>query len=320
MQIPGRPRRVFPDRRPVRAIPLYNGNPDHPWGLSDPWVEGGVPWLLETMIAAYRNGSGFKRFMWTLPAGRESIPFTAWPSAQWQLLDDADVGVFSRSGSVRKDLARLIEPWLEDHSQVQLIVYLGGIVKSPFNRTVDGARVPNPFSDIDLLIMHLNFDGFAALAPMGRPFQLGFWFDNSSPPEKRDKEYRVVKWLHSRSLWGGMEAVANDGTGVANHPNADFVAKVPLFGIRSFWEPVTTVLPGETPPPGLVQLTQARAQWSFDPNTSEVGFFAHAFRPEDPHGLSDQLGIEKLQNYHDRGCILGTYVERWEDAILSIAG
>ena len=74
-----RPRETWkPDRRPVRAIPMYNGS-DLDWGLNENWVEGGVPWLLKMIQAAYEKG--FRRFMWTLPAGRLNEPNVPWPSA-----------------------------------------------------------------------------------------------------------------------------------------------------------------------------------------------------------------------------------------------
>ena len=306
---------LFPDRRPVRAIPMYNGDPAHPWGLSAAWTNGGVPWLIETMEHAY--GKGFRRFMWTLPAGRFLEPHTPFPSAQWHVLDES--GIHSVSQSVRDDLHTLVGAWLKERRDARIIVYLGGVIKSAYDRDVTGAHVPNPASVADVKLMNLNFNGFLAIRPdtTTKSTWVGFWLDNSSPPEKRDGEYRVVEWLRSRGIWGGMEAVANDGIGIENNPNPGFAEKVPMFGIRSFWEPVVQYPDPNTLPPVVIALTKARAGWTFDRQKTEVGFFLHGF-PDGPFSLSEGEGHDKLQHYHDRGCILGTYVERWEDHILSI--
>jgi hypothetical protein len=304
-----------PDRRPVRAIPLYNGS-DFPWGLNQLWKEGGVPWLLATMQAAHDKG--FRRFMWTLPAGRTNEPNVPWPAAQWQLLDDSGITPSTPTSTVRRDLVNLISPWLRHRRDVQLIVYLGGIIKSAYNRDTHGAWVPDPRCPRDLRIMHLNFDGFTKLSPDHLPNQIGFWFDNSSPEEKRRKEYRVVEWLRARSLWGGMEAVANDnlldGDNSTNRPVAAYVGRVPMFGVRHFFDP--TVF--DPPAPNSAVIRDARKTWKFRSDASEIGFFLHAYHDSDPHGLSLAEGEAMLREYHNRGFILGTYVERWEDAIMSI--
>jgi hypothetical protein len=301
-----------PDRRPVRAIALYDGSADFAWGLNKHWVEQGVPWLLDTMDTACKRG--FRRFMWSLPAGRleTDVP---WPSAQWQLLDSSGI-IGTISASVRQDLANLITPWLMNHPEVQVIIYLGGVIKSAYDRTTDGAWVPDPWCPRDRRIMHLNFDGFVALSPPGR-HQIGFWFDNSSPAEKRRGEYRVVEWLRAQSLWVGMEAVANDNDNddfSTNKPIAPYVRKVAMFGVRHFYDP--TVFP--TPAPNAETLRDARARWRFDPQTSEIGFFLWGYPEQLPHGLTLSEGEAMLRNYHERGFILGTYVERWEEVIMNI--
>jgi len=301
-----------PDSRPVRVIALYNGS-CLDWGLNKDWVEYGVPWLLDTMQTAY-DEKGFRRFMWSLPAGRLET-HVPWPSAQWQLLDSSGI-TGTISGSVRQDLANLITPWLASHPEVHVIIYLGGVIKSAYDRETQGAWVPDPWCPRDRRIMHLNFDGFAALSPPGRN-QIGFWFDNSSPTEKRRGEYRVVKWLRAQSLWGGMEAVANDnvnGDFSTNKPNADYVRRVAMFGVRHFFDP--TVF--DPPAQNAAIIRDARAQWRFDPRTSEVGFFLWGYPEQGPHGLTLAEGEAMLQNYHKRGFILGTYVKRWEDAIMRI--
>ena len=199
---------------------------------------------------------------------------------------------------------------------MQVIIYLGGVIKSAHDRDVHGAWVPDPWCPYDRRIMHLNFDGFAALSPPGRN-QIGFWFDNSSLPEKRRGEYRVVKWLRAQSLWGGMEAVANDnvnGGFSTNRPNTDYVIRVAMFGVRHFFDP--TVL--ESPPDNAATVRDARAKWRFDPLTSEVGFFLWGYPKQGDHGLTSAEGETMLRNYHERGFILGTYVERWEEAIMRI--
>jgi hypothetical protein len=309
-----RPGTWTPDRRPVRAIALYNGS-NLLWGLNQQWVEGGVPWLFATMQAAHNKG--FRRFMLTLPAGRLNQPNVPWPSAQWQVLDSSGI-TGTPSGSVRQDLADFITPWLASNPDVQVIVYLGGVIKSAYDRDVQGAWVPDPRCPSDLRIMHLNFDGFAALSPR-KPSQIGFWFDNSSPEEKRRMEYRVVEWLRAQTIWGGMEAVANDnrisGDFSTNEPNEEYVKRVPMFGVRHFFDP--TVF--HTPAPNAEIVRDARATWRFDPLRSEIGFFLHAYPQQGAHGLSPEEGEDLLRQYHRRGFILGTYVERWEDAIQRVA-
>jgi len=295
---------------------MYNGS-DLAWGLNPQWVEGGVPWLLTTMQAAHQKG--FRRFMWTLPAGRLNEPNVPWPSAQWQLLDSSGI-TETISGSVRQDLADIIKPWLASNPDVQVIVYLGGVIKSAYDRDTHGGWVPDPNCLRDLRMMHLNFDGFVALSPHRLQNQFGFWFDNSSPPEKRRKEIRVIQWLRAQSLWGGMEAVANDnrisGDFSTNQPNADYVRSVAMFGVRHFFDP--TVF--HTPADNAAIVRDARATWRFDPQKTEVGFFLHGYPEGKPHGLTLDEGEAMLSQYHRRGFILGTYAARWEDAILRLTG
>jgi len=310
-----------PDRRPVRVIQMYNGSEEHPWGLNRLWVGRGVPWLLETMQAAY-DENGFRRFMWSLPAGRLNETCVPWPSAQWQVLDDCSI--YTVSDSVRQDLADIISPWLAKNPDVQVIIYLGGVIKSAYDRDTHGAWVPDPWCPRDRRIMYLNFDGFAALAPRRKQSQIGFWFDNASIPEKRRKEYRVVEWLRAQSLWGGMEPVAHDNRirsdPHTNEPNASYVGKVAMFGLRQFFDPTVD----EEPVRNASIIRDVRATWRFDPTTSEIGFFLHQYpidtlRPENtPHGLTQEQGEAMLRNYHERGFILGSYGERWEDAIKRI--
>lgn len=307
-----------PDRRPVRAIALYNGS-DLSWGLNPLWKDGGVPWLLATMQAAHDNG--FRRFMCSLPAGRVNEPNVPWPAAQWQLLDESGIATTTPASTVRQDLVNLISPWLRDRPDAQLIIYLGGVIKSAYDRDTHGGWVPDPRCPRDLRIMHLNFDGFTKLSPGRVPNQIGFWFDNSSPSEKRRREFRVVEWLRAQSLWGGMEAVANDnridGDDSTNRPDAAYVERVPMFGLRHFFDP--TVF--HDPAPNAAIVRDARKTWKFHSDASEIGFFLHAYHdsnPHVPHGLSLAEGEAMLRDYHNRGFTLGTYVERWENAIMSV--
>ena len=51
---------------------------------------------------------------------------------------------------------------------------------------------------------------------------------------------------------------------------------------------------------------------------STEGFFLWGYPEQLPHGLSLSEGEAMLRNYHARGFILGTYVERWEEVIMNI--
>lgn len=307
--MPMKPHPWKPDRRPVRAIALYNGSEDHEWGLHPNWWQYGVPWLYQTMKDSYAKG--FRRFMWSLPAGRENAPNVPWPSAQWQLLNTCGIATMSPASTVQQDLAQCITPFLKSDPDIQLVIYFGGVIKSAADRDVVGAWVPDPTSARDRRIMHANFDGFVALTPNRARPQIGFWFDNSSPSDKRDQEYTVVEWLRAQSLWAGMEAVANDGGSRRNMPNMSFVNKVAMFGVRQFFSPtlVADTLANRT-------LETQRATWCFDPDTSEIGFFLAGY----PASLTASAGRTLLTKYHKRGFILGTYAERWEKTIMDIVG
>src|SRR5206468_2960576 len=168
-----------PDRRPVRAIALYDGSADFAWGLNEHWVEQGVPWLLDTMDTACKRG--FRRFMWSLPAGRleTDVP---WPSAHWQLLDSSGITA-TISGSVRQDVPELLTPWLVNHPEVQVITYVGGVLKSAYDRADDEAWVPYPWYRPDRRDKRHSYYGFVTLSPAGG-HQIDFWFDNFSPADK----------------------------------------------------------------------------------------------------------------------------------------
>jgi hypothetical protein len=293
-----KPHQWRPDRRPVRAIDLYNGaySASNPWGLKSVWLKQGVPWLCQEMDTAYQTG--FRRFMWSLPAGRAKGRRVDWPSAQWQVLNDCGIHTTSPSSTVHADLASLITPWLSDRPDVQIIIYLGGVIKSPTDRDVTCAWIPDPANARDRRIMHANFDGFVALSPNRARPQIGFWFDNSSPADKRDRELAVVEWLRGLSIWAGMEAVTNDTIDGKNLPKMQFVRQVPMFGLRQFFDVAN------------------RAAWRFDPDKSQIGFFLAGYS----HSLSDLEGRALLKHYHEHGFILGTYSKRWESTTMSISG
>ena len=66
---------------------------------------------------------------------------------------------------MQQDLAQCITPLLSSDPDIQLIIYLGGVIKSATDRDAAGAWIPDPANVRDRRIMHANFDGFVALSP-----------------------------------------------------------------------------------------------------------------------------------------------------------
>lgn len=194
---------------PVAVFSLFNGSwSDNEFGLNPRWKEGGVRWLIYrshpssnwqgVLHESYKIG--YRRFMLSLPAGRREIDLKgdSWPSTQWCVLDHAGItplvpATSTNSGStINEDLENNLTPWLAEHPDVQVLIYIGFIIDCPNIREFsEKAHAPDVNNKKDLKIVRQITDGWLSLSPhkaidshSSRISQIGFGFDHSgSGPE-----------------------------------------------------------------------------------------------------------------------------------------
>lgn len=307
-----------PDRRPVAVIPCYNGNAGNTYGLSPFWFTHGVPRLREVLTELWDRG--FQRFMLNLPAGRErpedgTAP--GYPSAQWQVLDTA--GIHSPSGSVQRDLAECITPWLADRPEAQALIYFGFQIKRSDDRDMEGAVVPDMNRADHRTIVEANMDGFINLTPNACMPQIGFRLESASTPELRDGLVALSDWFRAEPISIGGEAIPVDGNGGFTPVLVDRCPWVALYRFHRQRDP------------GRL--------WEFEPLNTEVGLWLHSI--ERINSLSywndDSAALEKfrindpaevIEEFRNRGNIFyihysvpiaGTPVSDWESVVLATA-
>ncbi len=300
-----------PDRRPVAVIRCYNGNKDNTYGLLPHWLDRGVPWLLEALETLWSRG--FRRFMITLPAGRENLRNIPWPSAQWEVLEDA--GIHTVSGSVRQDFTDHLPGLLADKPEAQVLFYLGFRIKSAYNRDMNEAEVPDLRRADHRRVVHANMDGFIYLTPDDARPQIGFRLDNSSIPDNRDGLVALSHWFRAQDVSIGGEAIPTEAG--SNAPV--LVERCPWFGLYRYHRRL-----------------DPEGDWTFDRASTEVGVGLH---PLDSINCLDYWGgnqseldrfrindpAELVDEFRRRGCIFYIYYEfpsgapvsDWESLVLA---
>lgn len=297
----------IPDRRPIAVIRcfagIFEGRNGNKYGLTPFWLKGGVSWLEEELERLYKVG--YRRFMINLPAGREKPPAgvkVPWASAQWQVLDDANIHT-TTTGSVKQDFENLITPWLATHPDVQLLFYIGFLVKSAYDRDMDGAFIPDPNNPTHLEIVKANTDGFINLSSNKKNSQVGFRLDHSATPENRSGLVALSEWFASNKLVSvGGEAIPTEAD------KSGYLMPMPAFINKCPWLALHIVHRQRDP----------RRLWQFDPATTEVGV---GLRKDTFEGLSLAQSTEILEDYHRRGCVFYVYGRAenpfdWEPLVL----
>jgi hypothetical protein len=295
-----------PDRRPIAVVRGYNGDhKNHTWGLAKPWREGGVPWLVEELERLFVKG--YRRFMISLPAGREKPPEgekIPWPSAQWHVLDNA--GIHAPSCSVRQDFAELLTPWLKERPDAHALLYQGFQVASPYCRDMSLRRVPGLHSEKDTGVIYQNTAGWLNLSPCNRAPQIGFAFDNSSIPEN---QHVLVELAKTFRVWGiRVVGEAIPLTPDNRKPKWDLIKAAPWFGLLQFYRRFDKEK-------GRLIGVDVDGTWRFDPTRTEIGVGIHEKLP-----FSDKTAEEVIRDFHARGFVFYVYGRGHDDMVLETTG
>jgi len=188
------------DRRPVRAINMFNGNLADPNGKQAKWASDdatAIRWLRSTLD---RNvAKGYTRFVFILPAGvdRSIDPATGrkvpMAASQWEPLPP------SRKSSLKAFLAE----WLPRHPAVTIGYYAGfDLDPDPSDINYAGHTVPDFNKESDRLAMQRLVTPWID--------QIGvkeIWWDTASKSNRRDQAVLFSHWLAQRGVKAGGEAM-----------------------------------------------------------------------------------------------------------------
>ncbi len=215
-----------PDRRPVRAIPCFNGSSANQYGLQPDWanpdVEIAVAWLEERLLAGVEEG--YTRFVLTLPAGRD---FNAeyFSSSHW----------WPQAPERREALGRFFRAWFDAHPETTLGVYTGfDLDPTPEDVEFSGHRVPQAEDAADvaaLIDLHLHWFTECGFSEV--------FFDATSRFVRRNEVTLLVDEFSALGVRVGGEAMPR----LSFYPNRlsesdietmAWVALVPYFEL---WDP-----------------------------------------------------------------------------------
>lgn len=234
----------IPDRRPVRAIPCFNGEPRNPLGLQYYWSQNdrtAFDWFDKQLTKGL--GEGFTRFVVILPAGRlraeravgeRSVPMG---SSQWE-----------PQSAGRKFAWRTFLPrWLAAHPGCTVGVYLGfDIDPEPNDVNFSNHRIPDV----------RTIDDVRAMKQLAAPWlDIGMtevWWDAASKIDRRAHAMALAPSLRMMGMRAGGEAMPR----LVSHPNAldpDAIEAMPWMALIEYhrkWDPTRS--------------------WRVDPETTEL--------------------------------------------------
>lgn len=234
------------DRRPVRMINTFNGNPADPHGRHPGWAKDDVQaiqWLENQLNSAWSRG--YTRFVLNLPAGRDrSIdPNTGrvvfMSASHWLPMSEMR----------RQLLADFCRSWLADHPGATLGLYSGFDLD------------PDP-SDIDYIGHYIpdfsKEEDREAMYDLIKPWieECGFsevWWDVASKADRRDEAVRFSQWLDAQGVKAGGEAVPRVWPGYNGKLDDRYLESMPWMALITYF-----------------RLHDSKQKWTADPNTTEA--------------------------------------------------
>ncbi len=271
-----------PDRRPIKRISIYTGEPTHPRGIHK------LMWTLDgfrTRLFGELDGcyvKGWRRFMLHAPAGRPHSVAAA----------GAGYGLYHHHhlpDDVRAMLKRELSAWLKARPDAVVSVYVGFAVSDAGRYHVlptdQDRRLPDPTNQRDRDAFLLEIEQWLAIAP--EPGQIGFGFDAS-----RLAPGYLVGWadeLRARGVWCLGEAIPETTPPTAAAPEA----------VLAPWWASAGFLKAPNRP--------HRQAWTWDPETTEV---AVGFQNGD---LTSQADAE---SWASKGYVLSSWYLAYDDMVL----
>lgn len=276
----------FPiDRRPVRMINTFNGNPDDPHGRHRLWAQSdtkAIQWLERELNRAWRNG--YTRIVLNLPAGRDRSfdPKTGkvvyMSASHW----------LPMSETRRNKLAAFCRSWLAEHPGATLGLYSGfDLDPDPTDINYLGHTIPDFSDEADREAM------YGLIQPWIE--ECGFsevWWDVSSKPDRRDEAVRFSQWLSQMGIKAGGEAMPRVLPSYNGKLDQSYLKAMPWMALVPYF-----------------RLHDGNQQWEVDPNTTEAFY---AIRPGD-----DATDLEILSAFQ-RGFIPWVYSASLDDRVLKL--
>lgn len=274
-----------PDRRPVRAINMFNGNPKNPHGLQDKWNDDdatAIEWLKGELER--NHAKGYTRFVFILPAGvdRSIDPTTNkpmnMPSSHW----------LPMAPSRRHALKEFVLQWLPAHLGVTLGLYTAfDLDPNPHDINFVGHTTPRFENESDRNRVY----------ELIRPWveEIGMteiWWDLASSPQRRENALKFSQWLAERGVRAGGEAAPRTLPNYDGTLDASYTQGMPWMALTNYFRKF-----------------DPKQQWRVDPTTTEV-FIGMRGGDNTP---TDQEIISAIQ----RGFIPWVYAYSLEDRAMN---
>ncbi len=240
------------DRRPVRMINTFNGNPADPHGRHPGWAEEdtkAIKWLERELDRAWARG--YTRIILNLPAGRDrSIdPKTGkgvyMSASHWLPMSEA-----------RRDrLSAFCRKWLDAHPGATLGLYTGfDLDPDPSDMNYIGHTIPDFSVEADREAM---FDLIQPWIEECRFTEV--WWDVASKADRRDEAVRFSQWLGARGIKAGGEAMPRVWPGYNGKLDDRYLNSMPWMALATYF-----------------RLHDSKQKWTVDPNTTEAFFAVRA--------------------------------------------
>lgn len=286
------------DRRPVRMVNCFNGDPNDSLGRAPWWADANdaeaVLNLRRQLDRAY--GAGYSRFMLNLPAGHPTGQHLM-PSSQW----------LTMPRQRRRRLMAMLPNWKQSTRErsVEIYVYAGFALSDPYS--------------LDMTELGVTPD----IAPNWAWFQAnwrewiegclidGIGFDTASKPEHRAAFVKIARVLSIAGVKCIGEAIpltstesyeetpGGDLTGGTTVPARE-VTQAPWFALDQF-----------------IATRDLRDTWSFNPATTEVGVgLRESMRMRD--GSRVPVTEAHVRGFFSRGLIPYVYSSKWDILVMEL--